>query len=132
MMHDMAHETDTSPVNGAAIKQLRETAGISQQRLATDAGIGMSTLNRAERSDPGLSYRNVVKIANALNVDVSAIYRDAPLQHVVTQTTSVTPEWAKQQNEQVNAALEDLRTIMLRMEATQRELAGTIGRMVRQ
>lgn len=54
------------------IKAARERAGLSQQVLATRAGIGMRTLVRIEAGED-VRYSTLVALANALNLEVGAL-----------------------------------------------------------
>lgn len=110
MMFGMAGTADNelaeSPVRGDVIRRLREEAGTGQQVFATNAGIGMSTLRRAEGSDPGVTYRNIVKIARALEVDPSVIYADVDPSGTIAPQPA--PPWAVHQHEQLSAQIRDL------------------------
>lgn len=49
--------------------ELRRERGISQERLAMDAGMGRSYLSGVERAQRNISLLNICKLATALNVD---------------------------------------------------------------
>ena len=56
------------------IKEIREEKGISQYRLAQLTGINRSTINRYENGlIQKVSFDNLIKICNALGVDVKEI-----------------------------------------------------------
>ena len=59
---------------GEKIKELRESKGISQYRLAEITGINRSTLNRYENgSIQKISFDNLMKICEALEIDIKKI-----------------------------------------------------------
>lgn len=88
----MATKADTqSPVNGAAIKQLRKSMGWKQKDLERIADVSLSTVQRAERGDATLKASTVRPIADALGVSLNTIYAvaEAPV-----RPTDNAPEWA--------------------------------------
>ena len=59
---------------GEKIKELRESKGISQYRLAVLTGINRSTINRYENgSIQKISFDNLLKICEALETDIKNI-----------------------------------------------------------
>ena len=59
---------------GEKIKELRESKGISQYRLAELTGINRSTFNRYENgSIQKISFDNLLKICEALEIDIKEI-----------------------------------------------------------
>jgi transcriptional regulator with XRE-family HTH domain len=124
MTFTMTKPHEQSPVLGTEIKRLREEAGLSQQVFATNAGIGMTTLIRAEKSEPGVSYRNIAKIAKVLGVHPSAIYNDAPID---TDGGTAAPGSAQHQFEQLQAALAEVQKTLKRIEAQQRDILRSAG-----
>lgn len=62
--------------NALKLKQIREDAGLTQEQLATSAGISLSSVKLAEtgRIDPSIA--SAKKIAFALNVDVHDFYNE--------------------------------------------------------
>ena len=59
---------------GEKIKELRESKGISQYRLAELTGINRSTINRYENgSIQKISFDNLLKIWEALEIDIKEI-----------------------------------------------------------
>jgi transcriptional regulator with XRE-family HTH domain len=64
------------------LKIARRIARLSQQQLATRAGIDISTISRlesGERDVYGMSYRSVVHLAQALGVDPTELFPVDPL-----------------------------------------------------
>ena len=49
--------------------ELRKQRGISQERLAMEAGVGRSYLSGVERAQRNISLLNITKLADALKVD---------------------------------------------------------------
>ena len=59
---------------GKKIKELRESKGMSQYRLAEITGINRSTINRYENgSIQKISFDNLLKICEALEIDIKEI-----------------------------------------------------------
>ncbi len=58
---------------GQRIRRLRNAAGLSQDALARDAGIGQVTLVRLEKGEQTPRFRTLGAIAKALEVDVSEL-----------------------------------------------------------
>ena len=59
---------------GEKIKELRESKGMSQYRLAEITGINRSTINRYENgSIQKISFDNLLKICKALETDIKNI-----------------------------------------------------------
>lgn len=59
---------------GEKIKELRESKGISQYRLAELTGINRSTINRYENgSIQKIRFDNLLKICEALETDIKNI-----------------------------------------------------------
>ena len=56
---------------GDKIRELRESEGLTQYRLAQLTGINRSTIKRYEDNFiTKISFENLIKIANVLNADV--------------------------------------------------------------
>jgi transcriptional regulator with XRE-family HTH domain len=66
---------------GFNIRRIREERGLSQEELATLAGLHRAYLGQIERGEKNIGLKNLEKIAKALNVgikvslDISAIDR---------------------------------------------------------
>lgn len=58
---------------GAAIRNARKQAGLSQELLAVDAGLDRSYVGGIERGEHNLTVMNLIKIAGALNLRPSAL-----------------------------------------------------------
>jgi DNA-binding XRE family transcriptional regulator len=53
---------------GKRVRQLREAASLTQDKLAKAAGIGRVTLVRIERGEQSPRYENIIALADALGV----------------------------------------------------------------
>jgi transcriptional regulator with XRE-family HTH domain len=58
---------------GAAIRQLRKGAGLSQEALADRSGIHLTHIGGLERGVRNPSYATLVRIANALHTRVGRL-----------------------------------------------------------
>jgi transcriptional regulator with XRE-family HTH domain len=56
-----------------AIKQRRETLGVSQDTLAKDCGFDRTYISMLERGKRNPSYLNLVKLARGLKISVSQL-----------------------------------------------------------
>jgi transcriptional regulator with XRE-family HTH domain len=54
---------------GAQVKRVRERALLTQEELASRAGIGLTTLNRIENDRAEPHFRTIRKLAKALGMD---------------------------------------------------------------
>lgn len=73
----MARGDDPQPALGAAIRQLREKRGTTQEDLAHDAGITVGTLSLVERGRSNPAWGTVKGIAKALGVTMDALAKRA-------------------------------------------------------
>ncbi|MGA2454789.1 MAG: helix-turn-helix transcriptional regulator [Solirubrobacteraceae bacterium] len=58
---------------GQAIRQLRRAAGISQEGLADRCGMHRTYVGGIERGERNVSFRNLLKLASALDVRASEL-----------------------------------------------------------
>ncbi|MDP2660839.1 MAG: helix-turn-helix transcriptional regulator [Dehalococcoidia bacterium] len=63
---------------GARVRQLREAAHLTQEDLATAAGIGRVTLVRIENGDQSPTYETLVALAGALGRPVAELVAGEP------------------------------------------------------
>jgi len=61
------------PALGAAIRQLRDKRGVTQEDLAHDAGVTTGTLSLIERGKSNPAWGTVKSIAAALGVSVADV-----------------------------------------------------------
>lgn len=67
-------DTDQNLVRlGEGVRALREAAALSQEALADAAGIDRSHMSRIERGKRNVSFLNICRIAQALNIAPSAL-----------------------------------------------------------
>ena len=62
---------------GLAVRELRRQRGLSQERLALDAGLDRTYMGGIERGERNPSLTNVFKIADALGVPAAALHVEA-------------------------------------------------------
>lgn len=62
---------------GRAVRALRESAGLSQEDLATRCGLHRTYVGGIERGERNVSFGNLVKLARALGVEPSRLLADA-------------------------------------------------------
>lgn len=58
---------------GDAVRSFRTSLGISQEELGRRAGIDRTYIGRVERGERNVSLRNIVRIADALDVMASEL-----------------------------------------------------------
>jgi transcriptional regulator with XRE-family HTH domain len=63
------------PALGAAIRQAREDAGLTQMQLAVGADLALGTLTRMEAGTTDPSWSSVRAIAEALGLSLAALGR---------------------------------------------------------
>lgn len=62
---------------GQAIRDARKDRGVSQEGLAYATGIERAHMGRIERGEANMSFLNLMKIARALNMELSQIIKAA-------------------------------------------------------
>ena len=58
---------------GQNVRQLREAKGLSQEALADISGLHRTYIGGIERGERNVSFLNIVRLAGALDVDVSQL-----------------------------------------------------------
>jgi transcriptional regulator with XRE-family HTH domain len=61
------------PELGEAVRQLREKRGITQERLAQDAGLTTGTISLVERGRSNPAWGTVKALAKALDVSIGEL-----------------------------------------------------------
>jgi len=61
---------------GKRIKHLRNEAKISQEELASIAGLHRTYIGMIERGEKNITLKNIEKIAISLNVNISELLKD--------------------------------------------------------
>jgi len=64
---------------GQKIKELRLKAGISQEKLATKAGLHRTYISDVERGERNVSLMNIRRIASVLNLKPSELFAEAKM-----------------------------------------------------
>ena len=59
---------------GARIKEIRECKGLNQEQLAELIGMESRHISRIETGKSFTTLENILKIANALNVDINSLF----------------------------------------------------------
>jgi transcriptional regulator with XRE-family HTH domain len=67
---------DTRLIIGWNLRHLRVKKGLSQERLALEAGIDRAYVGRIERGSENVTITTLEAVANVLGVRVSALFRD--------------------------------------------------------
>ena len=62
------------------IRGLRERKGLTQEEFASRCGISVSFASLLERGERSPSYETLVEVAQALEVSLSELFRDAPVE----------------------------------------------------
>lgn len=73
----MARGDDPQPALGAAIRELRDKRGVTQEDLAHDAGVTVGTLSLIERGKSNPAWGTVKRIASALDTTMSDLAKRA-------------------------------------------------------
>lgn len=61
---------------GQRVRNLRERMAISQEALASRAGIHRTYMGGVERGERNISLKNIVRIAEALGVSPQALFEE--------------------------------------------------------
>lgn len=64
---------------GTAIREQRKLISMSQEALADAAGIERSHMGKIERGERNVSFLNIARIADALNMPVASLIASADL-----------------------------------------------------
>ena len=93
----LSHEGETAPADALpapsrALRQARLNQGLSLRALSARAGLPYSTLSKLENGKMALTYDKMIRLAQALNVDLKDILADAeqPVSPVAVGRRSVT------------------------------------------
>ena len=68
-----ARESDPRPAFGRTVRRLRESKGLSQEKLAELAGIHRTYIGDVERGTRNIALVNMTRIAKALGTSLSRI-----------------------------------------------------------
>ena len=73
---DKARQKEVKRAFGARLKALRKARKLSQEGVALKCGLDRSYVGQVERGESNLSLVNIHRIAEALGVDASGLFRD--------------------------------------------------------
>jgi len=59
---------------GMRVRELRKAKGLSQEKLASQAGVHYNYIGMVERAERNITLENIKKIADGLGVDISALF----------------------------------------------------------
>lgn len=65
-------------VVGSRLKEARKKAGLTQQEVATRAGVGQSHINELERGNTNITIKTLCRMADRLGVDVRELLPEGP------------------------------------------------------
>jgi len=71
--HGLGRDNEDVPAPSRAIRNARIAQGLSLRALSARAGLPYSTLSKLENGKMGLSYDKLIRLAQALNVDLKDI-----------------------------------------------------------
>lgn len=60
---------------GLRVRTLRNTLGISQEKLAEKAGVHRTYIGMIERGEKNITLSNIEKIASALGVPIDTLFK---------------------------------------------------------
>jgi transcriptional regulator with XRE-family HTH domain len=60
---------------GVAVREARLRQGLSQEELATKAGVHRTYIGMIERAEKNITLENIEKIAKALNLPISNFFK---------------------------------------------------------
>ena len=66
-------ETDPIPAFGRTVRRLRQSRGLSQEKLAELAGIHRTYIGDVERGQRNIALVNMTRIAKALGISLSRL-----------------------------------------------------------
>jgi transcriptional regulator with XRE-family HTH domain len=64
---------------GAEVRAKRTAIGLSQEALADASGVERSHMGKIERGERNVTFLNIVRIAGALEIELSKLMKDAGL-----------------------------------------------------
>lgn len=62
---------------GMRVRELRKSKGLSQESLALECGLDRSYIGGVERGERNISLLNICRIADALSVPASELFKEA-------------------------------------------------------
>ena len=85
---------------GVQLRRARTAQGLTLQQLAAQSGLAVSTISKAERGQIALSYEKMLKLGNALEIDLTRLFMvgDAPVAAAGERPTVVKDRFADVQH----------------------------------
>ncbi len=77
----MAENHDGGPQVATAVRDLRHVRNLSQRQLAARMGVPRTYISKIENGKAMPTLSSLDRLARALQVDISALLRDAPTRH---------------------------------------------------
>ncbi len=82
LVHDPAVDApEAGPQVAAAVRDLRHVRNLSQRQLAARMGVPRTYISKIENGKAMPTLSSLDRLARALQVDISALLRDAPTRH---------------------------------------------------
>jgi transcriptional regulator with XRE-family HTH domain len=69
----MKYKNRINVLFGQRVRQLREQKGISQEQLGFDVGLHRTYIGQIERAEKNITLKNIEKIAQQLDVNISEL-----------------------------------------------------------
>jgi transcriptional regulator with XRE-family HTH domain len=69
------HDKNILKLFGECIRELRKAEGISQEELAHKANLHRTYIGMIERGEKNISIINIEKIAHALKINISELFK---------------------------------------------------------
>lgn len=114
------------PTVGDRIREIREDLALTQEELASRAGLSKGFLSDVENNKRNLSSRNLLGIANAVGTSIDYLLRGHAAEQAITQDPIVIPPELSRAAEELNLTysqtidvLEAQRSIIARRSRTQ-------------
>lgn len=67
---------DPKKLLGIKVRKLRQSLGLSQERLAEECGLHRTYIGGVERGERNISLENIVRVARALRTTASKLLKD--------------------------------------------------------
>jgi transcriptional regulator with XRE-family HTH domain len=81
-MADLTDDADTATrdqaILGAALRTLRERAGLTQEQFGERAGMDATYLSQLENGHRGIRWATVMRMLRALNLDLTDLAEEYP------------------------------------------------------
>ncbi len=92
---------------GERIRELRKSAGITQEELGEKAELNYKYIGEVERGQVNVSLDSIVKIAEALGVKIGDLFskEKIPIQKIIVKEKSPLPQFSPQDLHLIKKAL---------------------------